>query len=446
VTATTTPATRYAKSGDLNIAYQVFGDGATDLVYTPGFLSQVEWIWEYPPYARFLRRLGSFGRVILLDKRGTGLSDPVKDTPTLEERMDDVRVVLDAVGSERATLFGVAEGGPMCVLLAATYPERFSSLVLYASLPKFTQDDSYEWGWTSASIQLYLSASEGEWGSGFGADFLAPSLAGDEGYRQWFARLLRLSASPGMALDLLRMNTEIDVRSVLPSITVPTLLLHRSGDRFVTPAHSGYMAKTIPHARYVPLAGDDHWPWAGDAEALLDEVQEFVTGERASPDPDRVLATILFIDVVSSTETAFDMGDRRWRDVLEQYYTLVRREFVRHRGTEVNRAGDGFLASFDGPARAVKCACAINDAVSQIGLQVRSGIHTGECERLGHDLGGVAVHIAARVLAAASPREVLVSSTVKDLVAGASLSFEDRGRHDLKGVPGTWRLFAATEH
>ncbi len=434
--------TRYARSGDTSVAYQVLGRGPIDLVYVPGFLSHLEWNWQYPPIARFLERLASFARLIVLDKRGTGLSDPVEGVPTLEERMDDVRAVMDAVGSEQAALFGVADGGPLCLLFAATYPERTSALALYACLAKFTQDREYPWGWTPAGIQIYLTASEPEWGTGVGAEHLAPSLAADEAYRRWFARLLRLSASPRMALALLRMNAEIDVRAVLPSVRVPTLVLHRSDDLFVAAGHGAYLAERIPGATFVALPGDDHWPWAGDSDAVVAHLQEFTTGVRWAPERDRVLTTVLFTDIVGSTERAMGEGDRRWRELLEEHRALVRREIERFRGREIETVGDGFLASFDGPARAIRCACAIADAVRPLGLEIRAGIHTGECEVLGERLAGIAVHIGARVAAQAAPGEVLVSRTVRDLVAGSGIDFHDRGSHELKGLPGEHQLFA----
>jgi class 3 adenylate cyclase len=434
--------TRYARSGETSVAYQVLGSGPVDLVFVPGFLSHLEWNWQYPPIARFLERISSFARLIVLDKRGTGLSDPVEGVQTLEDRMDDVRAVMDAVGSERAALVGVAEGGPLCLLFAATYPERTSALCLYACLAKFTQDAEYPWGWTPAGIQIYLTAGEPEWGTGVGAEHLAPSLGEDEGYRTWFARLLRLSASPRMALALLRMNAEIDVRAVLPIVRTPTLVLHRSGDRFVAPGHSDYLAEHIPGARLVGLEGDDHWPWAGDADAVLAHIQEFVTGVRSVPEADRILTTVLFTDVVRSTELAAELGDRRWRDVLEAQRAVVRRELARYRGREIETVGDGFLASFDGPARAIRCAAVLTEAVRPLGLELRAGVHTGECEVLGERLAGIAVHVGARVAALADAGEVLVSRTVRDLVAGSGIELADRGVHALKGVPEEQQLYA----
>jgi class 3 adenylate cyclase len=437
--------TRYARSGDTSVAYQVLGHGPIDLVYVPGFLSHLEWNWQYPPVARFLERLASFSRLILLDKRGTGLSDPVEGVPTLAERMDDVRAVMDAASSERAALLGVADGGPLCLSFAATYPQRTSALVLYACPAKFTQDHDYPWGWTPAGIELYLTAGEAEWGTGVGAGALAPSLADDQGYRSWFARLLRLSASPGMAMGLLRMNAGIDVRAVLESVRVPALVLHRTGDLFVAPEHGAYLAERVPGAAFVELPGGDHWPWAGDADAVLGEVQEFLTGVRWAPAGERVLTTVLFTDVVGSTERAAALGDRRWRDVLEQHRGLIRRELGRFRGREVETVGDGFLAAFGSPAQAIHCAGAIVEAVRPLGVAIRAGLHTGECEVVGDHLAGIAVHMGARVASSAGSGEVLVSSAVRDLVAGSGIEFDDRGTCRLKGIPGEQRIFAVRQ-
>jgi class 3 adenylate cyclase len=433
------PETRYAKSGDVNIAYQVVGDGPFDLMYVPGFVSHLECGWELPSYTRFFQRLASFSRLIIFDKRGTGLSDRVSMTelPTLEQRMDDVRAVMDAVGSERAALFGISEGGPMSALFAATYPQRTSAIVLYGSFVGFT-------GLRPAAeqVQPWLDAMERSWGQGSGLPIFAPGRVGDQHFKQWWARYQRLAASPGAAATLLRMNFEIDISHVLPAVRVPTLVLHQTGDRAAPVEHGRYMAQEIPGAKYVELPGADHWPWFGESDALLDEVQEFLTGVRPAPEPDRVLATVLFTDIVGSTQRATELGDRRWRDLLDSYYGLTRRELERFRGREIKTMGDGFLATFDGPARGIRCACAVSDSVGQLGLAIRAGLHTGECEVMGEDVGGIAVHIGARVAAKASAGEVLVSSTVKDLVAGSGIGFEDRGPHALKGVPEEWRLFA----
>jgi pimeloyl-ACP methyl ester carboxylesterase len=433
------PETRYAKSGDVNIAYQVVGDGPIDLVWVPGFISHVEVGWEDPSFARFFQRLASFSRLILFDKRGTGLSDrvSVKELSTLEQRMDDVRAVMDAVGSERAALLGYSEGGPMCALFAATYPERTSALVLYGAFTRLT-----DFRPSADQLQLVLDAMERSWGQESNLHQVAPSRADDQHFKEWWARYERLGASPGAAVAVTRMNFEIDIRHVLPAIRVPALILHRTGDRLVAVERGRNMAEQIPEAKYVELPGVDHLPFIGDADAILDEVQEFLTGVRPAPYPDRVLATVLFTDIVSSTQRAAELGDRRWHDLLDSYYALARRELGRFRGREVKTTGDGFLATFDGPARGIRCACAVSGEAGQLGLAIRAGLHTGECEIMGEDVGGIAVHIGARVSAEAAAGEVLVSSTVKDLVAGSGIGFEDRGPHALKGVPEEWRLFA----
>lgn len=437
-----TPETRYAKSGEVNIAYQVVGDGPRDLVLVPGWVSNIEVLWEEPALARFLRRLASFSRLILFDKRGTGLSDRVADMPTLEIRMDDVRAVMDAVDSERAALLGYSEGGPMCALFAATYPARTSALIMGGSYARRTWAPDYPWAPTPEEHQSFLEKCQREWGGPVGLEIRAPSVARDERFRQWWARYLRMSASPGANLALLRMNAEIDIRHVLPAIRVPTLVLHSVGDPGIDVRGGRYLGEKIPGAKYVELPGNDHLPWLSDAEAILDEVEEFLTGVRHGAEPDRVLATVLFTDIVRATERAAALGDRRWRDLLDSHHALVRRELARFRGREVDTTGDGFLATFDGPARAIRCACAVSEGARELDLEIRAGLHTGECELIGDKVGGIAVHIGARVAASASPGEVLVSSTVKDLVAGSGLRFVDRGVHALKGVPGEWRLFA----
>ncbi len=439
------PETRYAKSGGVNIAYQVVGSGSVDLVYVMGWVSHLDYFWEEPSCARFLTRLASFSRLILFDKRGTGLSDRVSDAelPTLEQRMDDVRAVMDAVGSQRAALVGVSEGGPMSALFAATYPQRTSALVMYGSYAKRIWSEDYPWAPTPQERQKFFDAIQQGWGGVVDLGTLAPSMAGDERFRHWFAAYLRRSASPGAALALARMNTEVDIRHILPVISVLTLIMHRTGDFDIDVGGSRYMAERIPGAKYVELPGADHLPWVGDQDAILDEIEEFLTGVRRGPEPDRILATVLFADVVGSTEHAAELGDRRWKDMLAAYYALVRRELGRFRGREIDTAGDGVLASFDGPARAVRCACAIRDEVRGLGIHIRAGLHTGEVEMMGDNVGGLAVHIGARVAAHAGPDEVLASSTVKDLVAGSGIQFVDRGAHALKGVPGEWRLFAA---
>jgi pimeloyl-ACP methyl ester carboxylesterase len=438
--ATQTPETRYVKSGELYIAYQVFGAGSVDLFYVPGFVSHLEHQWQIPAWAHMLRRLGSFSRVITFDKPGTGLSDRLTEFPTLEQRIDDVRAVMDAVGSERAAFFGVSEGGPMSILFAATHPQRTSALMLYGTYARRMWAPDHPWGRTEGEMNALLERIERDWGRDALLDLWAPSIANNEDARRAYASYLRLAASPGAALTLLRLQTQIDVRHVLPVIRVPTLVMHGSGDRVTRVEQGRYLAEHIHGAKLVELAGDDHMPAIGNADAVVDEIGEFLTSVRPMT-TDRVLATILFTDIVGSTDRALTLGDRRWRELLEQYYAIVSRDLVLFRGQEIDRAGDGLFAAFDGPARAIRCACRIRDDVRSLGLDVRSGLHAGECEVLGDKISGIAVHIGARVAAAAGPGEVLVSNTVKDLVAGSGIRFEGRGAHVLKGLPGEWPLF-----
>jgi len=440
------PDIRYARSGEIDIAYQVVGAGPRDLVMVWGWASNIEVLWEEPSIARFLTRLSSFARLILFDKRGTGLSDRVADSdlPGLEVRMDDVRAVMDAVGSERAALFGLSEGGPMCALFAATYPARTTALIMAGSYARRIQTEDYPWAPTKEQIRAFIDQFQHDWGGPVGIEERAPSRAHDESFRRWWAHFLRMGSSRSGIATLMRMNAEIDVRGVLPAIRVPTLLLHSTNDRAVDVGGSRYMAQRIEGAKLVELPGPDHLPFLSDAEIALAEIEEFLTGVRPAPEIDRVLATVLFTDIVGATERAVALGDRRWHDLLDSHNALVRRELVRCRGREIHTSGDGFLATFDGPARAVRCACSISDGMRALGLDVRVGLHTGECETMGDDVGGIAVHIGARVSALAGPGEVLVSSTVKDLVAGSGLTFADRGIKLLKGVPGEWHLFAVT--
>jgi pimeloyl-ACP methyl ester carboxylesterase len=438
------PETRYAKSGDLNIAYQVVGDGPFDLVYVPGWISNIELTWDEPTHARLLRRLSGFSRLILFDKRGTGLSDPVSvdRLPTLEQRMDDLRAVMDAAGSESAVLFGSSEGGLMSVLFAATYPERTRALVALAIYAKRIWSADYPWAPTPEARAAEIAELERTWGGEMDISNLAPSA--DDAFKRRAVRYLRRSASPGAAVALLRMNTQIDVRDVLPTIQVPTLVIQRTGDRDVNVEEARWIAGQIPGAKYVELPGDEHLIWAGDVDAVVDEVEEFLTGTRPVHATDRVLATVLFTDIVGSTERVAELGDRDWAGVLAEHHVIVRRELERFRGREVDTAGDGFLATFDGPARAIRCACAARDALRSLQLEIRVGLHTGECESVGEKVGGIAVHTGARVANMARPGEVLVSSTVKDLVAGSGIRFEDRGEHELKGV-GSWRLYSVVD-
>jgi class 3 adenylate cyclase len=445
VVATEKPETRYARSGEFSIAYQVVGEGGLDLVYVPGLASHLELFWEEPAYSRFLHRLASFSRVILMDRLGTGLSDrlPVGQASTFEQRMDDIRAVMDAVGSERAALLGWSEGTALCATFAATYPQRTTALVMYGGMPRFIRAEDYPWGMPIDEMDAWLEVMPARWGQDEELLRLwAPTVADEPGPRRWFARFGRQAVSPGGAVALFNMVRDLDVRHVLPAIRVPTLLVHRADDALVRVEHSRYMAERIPEAKLVELPGVDHLWWFGDQDAIVDEVQEFLTGTREAPTPDRVLATVMFTDIVGSTERAAKLGDRRWSDLLATHGTIVRRELARHRGREVKTTGDGFLATFDGPARAISCARAIAEGVRPLGIEIRAGLHTGECELMNGDIGGIAVHTGARVSAEAGPGEVLVSSTVKDLVAGSGIEFEDRGNRDLKGVPGEWRLFA----
>jgi class 3 adenylate cyclase len=394
---------------------------------------------------RYYNRLASFSRLILFDKRGTGLSDRVPDTalPSLEQRMDDVRAVMDAVGSKRAAVMGHSEGGNMCVLFAATYPERTIALVTFGIYVKRIPSPDYPWAPTPEERERWLRRLEEEWGGVVDLETLAPTLGQDPEFRRWWSTYLRLSASPSAAVALGRMNTQIDVTTILPSVRVPTLVMHRVGDLDIRIEEARYIAQRIPGARLVELPGDDHLPWTPDMDLALDEVERFLTGSIRRPEPDRVLATVLFTDIVDSTARAADLGDRQWRQVLQTHHGTVRRELERFRGREIKTTGDGFLATFDGPARAIRCALAIRDAARQAGLEVRAGLHTGECETMPNDIGGIAVHIASRVVTEAVPGEVLVSRTVKDLVAGSGIEFQDRGSRALKGLNAEWQLFAA---
>ena len=437
------PETKYTKSGDTHIAYQVSGGGPLDLVFVPGFVSHVEAQWEHPMSERLLDGLGAFSRLIRFDKRGTGLSDRDVPIPTLEQRMDDVRAVMDAAGSRQAVLFGVSEGGPMSCLFSATYPERTKALILYGSFARFARAPDHPCGPTAEQLEEGLANLMLNWGTPQATTHWAPSAVNDEAYKAWAARYLRLAASPGGARAIAKLNSEIDVRPVLQAIRVPTLVLHRVGDPRIPLEQSRYLARSIDGAKLIELAGVDHPPWYGDVDAIVGEVQEFVTGTRADAlHSDRVLATVLFADVVGSTERAAALGDQRWRQVLQEFYGLMRRELDRFRGREIDTAGDGFFAAFDGPARAIRCAHEIVSGVRSIGIEVRAGLHTGECEVMGEKMSGIAVHTGARVAAQAAPGEILVSGTVRDLVAGSGIRFEDRGVRPLKGVPGEWRLFA----
>jgi pimeloyl-ACP methyl ester carboxylesterase len=438
------PEVRYARSGDVSIAYQIVGDGPFDLVWTPGALSHLDLMWEDKNRARFFHTLSSFARLIIFDKRGTGLSDRVGGIADLETRMDDIRAVMDAAGSESAAVCGVSEGGPMALLFAATYPERVRALVNYGSLPRFVRGPNFPW---AEPKHEYLAESEAE-ADAWGTEELAREWLESQGIEatpeavRERARGDRLRISPGALMQLARMNAEIDVRPILPTIRVPTLVLHRREDHIPIEG-ARWMAEQIPGARFVELPGGPHMPYYGDWEAVVDAIREFVEPiclESARP-YDSVLATVLFTDIVGSTAKAVELGDRGWRELLEQHHARIRAQLSRFRGIELDTAGDGFFARFDGPARAIRCACGIRDAVSGLGLEVRAGLHTGECEVVDGKVAGLAVSIGARVAARAAPGEVLVSQTVRDLVAGSGIEFDDRGSAELKGVPGEWKLY-----
>ena len=433
---------RYARSGDVNIAYQVTGDGPFDLVLVPGFFSHLEIDLEHPSSAHFFERLASFARLIRFDKRGTGLSDRGVGLPDFETRMDDVRAVMDAVGSESAALFGYSEGGPMCVLFAATYPQRTRALVLYGSYAKRRDpDEDYPWAPSWEQRVEHARELEERWGEDVDISTMAPSA--DAAMVAWYQRRGRAALSPAGARDLILMNSKADVRELLPSVQCPTLVMHRTGDRDSRVDEGRYIAARIPGARFVELSGEDHVPMV-DPDQILDEVEEFLTGTRPAPVSDRVLATVLFTDLVGSTEKAQELGDAAWAGLLASHNEAVRRELARFAGEEIDTAGDGFLALFDGPARGIRCALAIRDALRMLGLDVKAGVHTGEVERRAGDKPrGIAVHIGARIAPCAGPGEVLVSATTRDLVAGSGLEFEDRGEHELKGVEGMRRLYAA---
>jgi class 3 adenylate cyclase len=439
----------FARNGDVAIGYTVMGAGPVDIVYLPVF-SNLEFNGESPTYARFLRALSSFSRLIVVDRRGEGVSDRYapNDLPPLEDLVDDIVAVLDAVGSERAVLFGFSDTGAQCAMCAATDPDRVRGLVLYGVAARGTQAPDYPWQWTEEEWRAYLDQTHA-WGTNAYAreslGLFAPSLAGDPREVVWWTRMMRVASSPGAQLAQELVFRDTDIRQLLPAVSVPTLVLHREGDS-VEPVGAGrYVAQAIPGAQYVELAGADHWPWAGDQAALVTEIRRFVGAlhDDEESERNRVLATVLFTDIVDSTAQAAALGDRRWREVREQHDRVVRGQLARHRGREIKTMGDGFLATFDGPARAVRCARAICEAAGSLGVDVRAGLHTGEVELDGDDVAGVAVAIGARIGALASGGEVLVSSTVKDLVVGSGLVFADRGEHELKGVPDAWRLFGA---
>jgi class 3 adenylate cyclase len=438
------PETKYARSGEVNIAYQVTGDAPVDVVWAPGTTTHLDISWDWPAEADFIEKFSQFCRLIRFDKRGTGLSDRPTNAATLEERTDDIRAVMDAVGSERATIFGVSEGVNMACAFAALYPKRTRSLILWGGQARWVKADDYPWGPTPEEQEKLIQHARltwpsreylTGWGAGLGADV-------DPAYLDWWVRKAQASASPAAVAALEEMNAQIDTRAILPSISVPTLVMNYSGDPVANVEAAHDLAVHIPGARFVEFPGKAHIPRINIPERILAEIEEFVTGTHAPVATDRFLTTVLFLDIVGSTERAAQLGDIAWLNLLATFYAAAREELARFRGREIDTAGDGFLATFDGPARAIRCALAMEDKIKQMGVEARAGIHTGECELVGQKVGGIAVHIGARIMAHASGNEVLVSSTVKDLVAGSGIKFEERGLHTLKGVPGKWHLYA----
>lgn len=441
------PTTQYARTTEGYVAYQLVGSGSTDIVLVTEAFQNIEAMWDQPLIASCLHRLASLGRLIFYDKRGCGISDvaPRGSPPSLEHGIDDTLTVLDAAGSRRAVLFGEGNAGPIAIMFAATYPERTRALILLNSYARFLRDADYPWGLPTDRVPRLLGAYERAFGTGDTAFLLAPSLAHDETFRSRWARYERMCNSPSRAVEMFGAYLiRTDVRAALGAIGVPTLVLHRADDYHVRVGHGRYLGQNIPGAIYRELPGDAHPYYAGDHEELLAEIREFLTGVRDVPDSDRMLATVMFTDIVGSTQRAAQLGDRQWRQVRDAHDALVRGQLARFRGREIDTTGDGFLAMFDGPARAIRCAREIADGVSELGMEIRAGLHTGECERMGDDVSGIAIHIAQRVLSLAGPTEVLVSSTVKDLVVGSGIEFEERGSHQLKGVPGEWQVHAVT--
>ncbi|MDX1659288.1 MAG: adenylate/guanylate cyclase domain-containing protein [Nitriliruptorales bacterium] len=441
------PETMYTRSGDdAHVAYQVFGEGEEPLLLVWGFLSHVELIWDHPAAARFLERLGRFARVINFDKRGMGLSDPVPRPPTLEERVEDMLAVLDDLRVERATLFGFSEGAAAAILFAATHPDRTRQLVLYGAVPRSVEDDDYPWAAPAdALLQANRELIAPLWGDGGILEIFAPSVADDPQARRHQARIERYAAPPGVVRDLFEMFLDIDVRNLLPVVRVPTLLLHRRGDRVVNIRGARWMASQMPNAELVEFEGIDHQLWVGDTASIVDEIERFVTGHRPAPEPDRVLRTVLFTDVVGSTQLASELGDQRWLGLLAQHEDSIHETVTAYGGEVVKTLGDGSLALFERPGLAISCAVKLHETLGDLGLQIRAGVHAGECELLDGDVGGIAVHIAARLLEHADAGETVASGTLRGLVVGSGIQFEDRGEHTLKGVPGTWRLCAVTD-
>ena len=437
------PEIQYAQNGDVNIAYQVVGDGPIDIVFVMGWISHLEYFWQEPHFAAFLDRLASFSRLILFDKRGTGLSDrvPINELPTLEQRMEDVHSVMDAVGSRRAVLVGISEGGPMCSLFAATYPEKTAALVMIGTYAKRIRDDDYPWAPTNEQREAFFELMQRDWGKPVGIEERAPSLAGDEQFREWWATYLRMGASPGAAVALTKMNAEIDVRGVLPSVRVPTLVIHRSGDMCLKVEEGRFVAAQIPGSKFVELDGIDHLPFVGDQDAILDEIEKFTTSVRFAGEYDRVLATVMNVRIVDHEDEAKRRGQPGWQALFERSGEYLTRQLELFKGKQVAYNQNGVLAAFDGPARAIRCATAITDSAGRLGVQVKTGLHTGECDVLGDTYSGFAVELAEKIAGLSGEGKILVSRTVKDLVAGSGLEFEEFGMRSFEGIDGRWRLF-----
>jgi pimeloyl-ACP methyl ester carboxylesterase/DNA-binding winged helix-turn-helix (wHTH) protein/class 3 adenylate cyclase len=435
------PETRYVQNGDVNIAYQVVGDGDLDIVFVMGWVSHLEYFWKHPSFASFLNRLASFSRLILFDKRGTGLSDRVaiKDLPTLEQRMEDVHAVMDAVGSERAVLIGVSEGGPMCSLFAATYPERTTALVMIGTYAKRIKDEDYPWGVSLEDREAFFELMYRDWGKPIGIEERAPSMANDDEFRDWWATYLRMGASPGAAVALTKMNAEIDVRNVLPTVRVPSLVIHRSGDMCLKVEEGRFVAAQIPACKYVELGGIDHLPFVGEQAEILDEIEDFLTGMRHSEEIDRVLATVMCVKIIEPHEQAVEIAN--WENLMSRSGVYLRRQLELFKGREVSFDKNGFLATFDGPARAIRCACAITSSAARLGIRVKTGLHTGECDVLGEKYSGVAVELAQKISEETNLGEILASRTVKDLVAGSGIEFQEYGKKTFAEINGEWRLF-----
>ena len=437
------PQTQYASAGDISIAYQVVGDGPIDLVYAQGWLTNIEYAWESPHYADFLTKLGRFSRLIFFDKRGTGLSERDVGFPTLEQRTEDIAAVLDAVDSDNAALFGVSEGGNMSALFAATYPERTRALVLSGTTARGSWAPDYPWRSKPEETEQLITYMRRNWGKPFELDEAAPSMADNEAAREWWGAYIRNSASPKAAELITRLNSQIDIREILPTIRSPTLVINREHDAWGPSDEARYIADLIPNATLKIVPGVDHLPWYGDQDRMVGEIKEFLTGQRDISPSERVLLTVLMTDIVGSTERAAALGDSRWRSLLDRHDAIVRRRVSDFGGQTINTTGDGFITAFTGPTRSIQCAEAIRVDLARLDLQIRVGVHTGECERRGSDLGGLAVHIAARILEHAPPGEILVSGTVKDLTVGSGLEMKPVGTQSLKGVPGHWPLYLA---